>query len=177
MVSRALDRALRVKHGKIRDFLSTNDVGHLHRVVITPRHREKPGEFTIMAKAKPAKSAAKPAKKAAVALLSKPKKGEKAYTKSKLIAHLAAAVSGKGFGEVSKKQAAAFVEEFTQVLFAYAPVGAPVPGLGKVILREIPAKPARTIVSFGKEIKVAAKPKSQKVVFRFAKEAKEFFKK
>lgn len=131
-----------------------------------------------MAKAKPAKSAAKPAaKKAPVALLSKPKKGEKSYTKSKLVAHLAAAVSGKGFGEISKKQAAAFIEEYTNVLFTYAPVGAPVPGLGKVILREIPAKPARTIVSFGKEIKVSAKPKSQKVVFRFAKEAKEHFKK
>jgi Bacterial DNA-binding protein len=134
-----------------------------------------------MAKAKPAKSAAKTAKpaakKAPVALLSKPKKGEKSYTKSKLVAHLATAVSAKGFGEVSKKQAAAFIEEFTQVLFAYAPVGAPVPGLGKVLLREIPAKPARTQVSFGKEIKVAAKPKSQKIVFRFSKEAKDFFKK
>lgn len=133
-----------------------------------------------MAKAKPAKSAksAKPvAKKAAVAILGKPKKGDKSYTKSKLVAHLAAAVSSKGFGEVSKKQAAAFVEEFSQVLFTFAPVGAAVPGLGKVVLREIPAKPARTIVSFGKEIKVAAKPKSQKVVFRFSKEAKDFFKK
>ena len=131
-----------------------------------------------MAKTKPAKSATKSvAKKASSVVLSKPKKGDKAYTKSKLVAHLAAAVSGKGFGEVSKKQAAAFIEEFTQVLFTYAPVGAPVPGLGKVLLREIPAKPSRTIVSFGKEIKVAAKPKSQKVVFRFSKEAKDFFKK
>lgn len=131
-----------------------------------------------MAKAKPAKSV-KPAKSAkpAVALLGKPKKGDKAYTKSKLVAHLAAAVSAKGFGEVSKKQAAALVEELTGVLFVYASVGAPLPGLGKVVLREIPAKPARTIVSFGKEMKVPAKPKSQKVVFRFSKEAKEFFKK
>ena len=131
-----------------------------------------------MAKAKPAKSAKPAAKKAvSVALLGKPKKGDKAYTKSKLITHLAAAVSAKGFGEVSKKQAAAVVEELTSVLFAFASVGAPLPGLGKVVLREIPAKPARTIMSFGKETKVSAKPKSQKVVFRFSKEAKEFFKK
>ncbi len=131
-----------------------------------------------MAKAKPAKSAKPVAKKAAsVALLGKPKKGEKAYTKSKLITHLAAAVSAKGFGEVSKKQAAAVVEELTTVLFSFAPVGAPLPGLGKVVLREIPAKPARTIMSFGKETKVAAKKASQKVVFRFSKEAKDFFKK
>ncbi len=126
-----------------------------------------------MAKAK----APKPAKKAAAALLSKPKKGEKAYTKSKLVAHLAAAVSSKGVGEVSKKQAAAFVEVLVDTLKSFAPVGAPVPGLGKLLLKEIPAKPARTIVSFGKEIQVKAKPKGQKVVFRFSKEAKEFFKK
>ena len=125
-----------------------------------------------MAKAK----AAKPAKKAAP-LLSKPKKGERSYTKSKLVAHLAAAVSAKGLGDVSKKQAAAFIEELTTTLFAYASVGATLPGLGKLVLREIPAKPARTLVSFGKEIKVAAKPKSHKVVFRFSKEAKDFFKK
>jgi nucleoid DNA-binding protein len=117
------------------------------------------------------------AKAKKVALLPKPTKGGKTYTKSKLLGHLAAAVSAKGFGDVSKKQAAAFVDEMVAVLKGYAVVGAPLPGLGKVVLREIPAKPARTIVSFGKEIKVAAKPKSQKVVFRFAKDVKDEFKK
>src|SRR3954470_20221250 len=104
-----------------------------------------------MAKAKPAK---KPAakKSSTVALLPKPKKGEKSYTKSKLIAHLAAAVTQKGVGDVNKKQAAAFLDELTTVLFNYAPVGAAVPGLGKMIVKEIPAKPARRIMSFGKEI-------------------------
>ena len=48
-------------------------------------------------------------------------------------------------------------------------------GLGKLVLRQIPAKPARTIISFGKEIKVSAKPKSQKLVFRFSKDAKAKF--
>jgi nucleoid DNA-binding protein len=129
-----------------------------------------------MAKAKPAKKPA--AKKSfANAMLSKPKRGDKTYTKSKLIAHLAAAVSSKGVGDVSKKQAAAFVEEFTNVLKSFAPVGAPIPGLGKMVVKEIPAKPARTIMSFGKEISVKAKPKSQKVVFRFNKETKDYFKK
>jgi hypothetical protein len=121
-----------------------------------------------MAKAKPAKK---------VATLSKPKKGERSYTKSKLVTHLAAAVSAKGAGDVSKKQAAAFLEELVDALKLYAPVGATLPGLGKLVLREIPAKPARTIMSFGKETKVPAKKASQKVVFRFSKEAKEFFKK
>jgi hypothetical protein len=32
-------------------------------------------------------------------------------------------------------------------------------------------------MSFGKEIQVKAKPKSQKVVFRFNKETKDYFKK
>lgn len=118
-----------------------------------------------------------PSKKKASPVLVGPKKGEKGYTKSKLIAHLAAAVSAKGLGDISKKQAAAFVEVYVDLLRLYAPAGAAVPGLGKVLVKEIPAKPARTIVSFGKEIKVSAKPKSKKVVFRFSKEAKEFFKK
>ncbi len=126
-----------------------------------------------MAKAKAAKkSSAK-----SLAVLSKPKKGDKSYTKSKLISHLAAAVTQKGVGDVSKKQAAAFLEELTTLLFNFAPVGAALPGIGKMLVREIPAKPARTIMSFGKEINVKAKPKSQKVVFRFSMDAKDYFRK
>ncbi len=113
---------------------------------------------------------AKPAAKKSTAILPKPK--DRGYTKGKLIAHLAAAASTKGAGEVSKKQAAAVIEELSEVLFTYATVGAVLPGLGKLVLRQIPAKPARTIVSFGKEINVKAKPKSQKLVFRFSKDAK-----
>jgi nucleoid DNA-binding protein len=129
-----------------------------------------------MAKAKPAKKSAVK-KPLSGAMLPKPKRGDKTYTKSKLISHIAAAVTSKGFGDVSKKQAAAFIDEFISTLKSYAPVGAPVPGLGKVVVKEIPAKPARTIMSFGKEIQVKAKPKTQKVVFRFNKETKDFFRK
>lgn len=120
-----------------------------------------------MVKAKLKKAAGK---KAAVSPLSKV--GKKAYTKGQLITHLAVSVSNQGLGEVSKKQAAALIEELGNTLFNYAPVGAPLPGLGKLILRQIPAKPARTIFSFGKEMRVSAKPKSQKLVFRFSKDAK-----
>jgi nucleoid DNA-binding protein len=124
-----------------------------------------------MAKAKAALAPKKgAAKKPAPSPLAKP--GKKSYTKGQLIAHLATAVSGHGLGDVSKKQAAAFVEELTNTMFNFAPVGAVLPGLGKLVLRQIPAKPARTIVSFGKEIKVGPKPKSQKLVFRFSKDAK-----
>ena len=113
------------------------------------------------------------AKKAASPILNK--LGKKAYTKGQLITHLATAISAKGFGDVSKKQAGAFVEELSSVLFTHAPVGAPLPGIGKLVLRTIPAKPARTMISFGKEIKVPAKPRSQKLVFRFSKDAKAQF--
>ena len=78
-------------------------------------------------------------------------------------------------GDVSKKQVASTLDELANVLFSYATVGAVLPGLGKLVLRQIPAKPARTIMSFGKEIKVSAKPKSQKLVFRFSKDAKAKF--
>jgi len=110
------------------------------------------------------------AKKSNTAILGKPK--DKGYTKGKLIAHLAAAVSAKGLGDISKKQSAAFIEELGNILFTYAPVGAVLPGVGKLILKKIPAKPARTIISFGKEIQVAKKPASQKLAFRFSKDAK-----
>jgi hypothetical protein len=128
-----------------------------------------------MSKAKPAlKKSTASVKKPVPAPLAKP--GKKAYTKGQLISHLAIATSNQGLGDISKKQAAAFVDELVGVLFNFAPVGATVPGLGKVLLRQIPAKPARTIFSFGKEMKVSAKPKSQKLVFRFSKDAKQRFK-
>jgi|DewCreStandDraft_4_1066084.scaffolds.fasta_scaffold267241_1 nucleoid DNA-binding protein len=123
-----------------------------------------------MAKAKPAKK---------TALLGKPKNGDRSYTANKLIAHLAAAVSAKGLGDVSKKQSAAFLEELVEVLFTYSPVGAKIPGLGKVVLRQVAARPARDGINpkTGEAIKIPAKPKSQKLVFRFSKEAKERIKK
>lgn len=129
-----------------------------------------------MAKAKkkaPAKKAAKsvkPAKKATASPLAKG--GKKRYTKGQLVAHLASSVSDQGLGDISKKQVAAVLDELSETLFRFADLGAVIPGVGKVVLRKVPAKPARTIVSFGKEVKVAAKPKSQKLVFRFSKDAK-----
>lgn len=126
---------------------------------------------------KPA-AAKKPAVKKVVSALL-PKKADKAYTASKLVAHLAAAVSAKGFGDVSKKQAAAFLEEYTGVLFSYAPVGAKIPGLGKLVLRQVKARPARegTNPKTNEKIQIPSKPASKKLVFRFSKEAKDHYKK
>lgn len=129
-----------------------------------------------MAKAKK-KSKAAPKKAAAKKSSGSPlaKGSKKRYTKSQLVAHLASVVSDNGLGDVSKKQVAAVLDELSETLFRYASQGAAIPGIGKVVLRTIPAKPARTMVSFGKEIKVSAKPKSQKLVFRFSKDAKARF--
>lgn len=133
-----------------------------------------------MAKAKKKAVKKAPAKKASKKAVAAPvkstgplaKAGKKRYTKSQLVAHLATTVADAGLGEISKKQVAVVLDELSETLFRFANVGAAIPGVGKLVLRTIPAKPARTMVSFGKEIKVPAKSKSQKLVFRFSKDAK-----
>ena len=122
------------------------------------------------------KPAAKKAKKPAAgsSVLKKPV-GGKSYTKTQLIAHLADSVSAHGLGDVSKKQAAAFVEELGSVLINFAPVGAAVPGIGKLLLKKTPKRPARMgrNPATGEEIKIKAKPAGKKLVFRISKAAKE----
>jgi DNA-binding protein HU-beta len=124
---------------------------------------------------KPARKAAKPAKKAASgsAILKRPV-GGKSYTKSALVAHLAEATSAQGFGDISKKQATAFLEELSDLLINFAPVGAAVPGIGKLLLRKTPKRPARMgrNPATGEEIKIKAKPAGKKLVFRISKAAK-----
>jgi DNA-binding protein HU-beta len=109
-----------------------------------------------MAKAKKAakKPAAGAAKKAS-ALLKKPKAGDKSYSKSQFIAHLAEAVTARNLGAVSKKQAAAFVEELVALLITYAPVKANLPGLGKLVLRKTKARMGRNPQT-GEPVKIAA---------------------
>ncbi|MFW5845570.1 MAG: hypothetical protein ACOCXJ_05025 [Planctomycetota bacterium] len=130
-----------------------------------------------MAKAKaPVKKASPPAK-AGSALLKKPKKGEKSYSKTQLIAHLTEAVNKRGLGEVTKKQTAAMLEELADVMLKYAPVGANLPGVGKLVVRETARRPAQTRVIFGEERKIPAKPAGRKLVFRIAKPAKDVWNK
>ncbi len=115
------------------------------------------------------------AKKAKDAILTKPKKDGKPYTKSQLISHLAEVISNQGHGDISKKQAAAFVEEYAKVALNYAPVGAVIPGLGKLVVRKTPARPKRKgrNPATGEEMMIPAKKAGQKLVFRVAKVAKE----
>ena len=82
--------------------------------------------------------------KAPSALLKKPKLTDKGYTKTQLVAHLTEAVNNQDLGEVSKKQVAAVLEELSELMIKYAPVGATLPtGIGKLVLKKTPARPAR----------------------------------
>jgi len=113
----------------------------------------------------------KTTKKAAAkksALLKKPAAGGKSYTKSQMLAHLAEATSNHGYGEISKKQAAAFMEELGNLLIKYAPVGATVPGIGKLVLRRTKARIGRNPQT-GEPIKIPAR---KKLAFRVSKQAK-----
>ncbi|MFW5750076.1 MAG: HU family DNA-binding protein [Planctomycetota bacterium] len=107
-------------------------------------------------------------------LLKKPKSTDKGYTKSQMLAHLVEAVNNRGVGEVNKKQAQACVEELVNLMLNYAPVGANLPGLGKLVLKKTPRRPARMgrNPATGEEIKIAAKPAGKKLVFRVNKAAK-----
>lgn len=118
-------------------------------------------------------AARKPAAKGS-ALLKKPAAGGKSYSKSQLTAHLAEAVSARGHGDVSKKQSAAFLEELADVLIKYAPVGANLPGIGKLVLKKTPRRPARMgrNPATGEEIRIPPKPAGKKLAFRVSKQAK-----
>lgn len=112
----------------------------------------------------------KAAAKKPSALLKKPKLTDRSYTKSQLQAHLAEAVSSKhDVGEITKKQAAALLDELAEIMTTYAPVGATLPGIGKLVLRKTKARMGRNPQT-GEQIKIKAK---KKLAFRIAKPAKE----
>lgn len=99
------------------------------------------------------------------------------YTRTKLVAHLAAKAEASGT-EISKKAVSALLEELVAVILANASVGAPIPGLGKAVIRKIKARPARVgrNPATGEEIQIKAKPAGKKIVFRFAKVVKDSIK-
>jgi nucleoid DNA-binding protein len=104
-------------------------------------------------------------------------KGGKRYTSTQLVAHLAAKAEAETGAPVARKAIKCVLEELTKVSLNYAPVGAPIPGLGKVVLRKVKARPAREGINpkTGEKIQIPAKPARTKLVFRFAKVAKEQF--
>lgn len=110
------------------------------------------------------------------AILPRPKKDGRGYTKTQLMAHLMEAVNKRGdAGEITKKQANALVEELVAVMVKYSPVGATLPGLGKLVLRKTPRRPKRLgrNPATGETITIAAKPAGKKLLFRVSKAGKE----
>ncbi|MHC5068147.1 MAG: HU family DNA-binding protein [Planctomycetota bacterium] len=110
------------------------------------------------------------------AKLKKPKSTDKSFTKTQLIAHLTEVVNEAELGAaLNKKQVAALLEELANVSYAFAPVGATLPGLGKLLIKKTPARPARTgrNPATGEEIQIAKKPAGKKLAFRINKAAKE----
>lgn len=110
------------------------------------------------------------------AILPKPKKDGRGYTKSQLMAHLMESVNKRGdAGEITKKQANAVVEELVDVMIKYSSVGATLPGLGKLVLRKTPRRPARPgrNPATGEAITISAKPAGRKLLFRISAAGKE----
>jgi nucleoid DNA-binding protein len=101
----------------------------------------------------------------------------KGYTRTKLIAHLVAKAEAAG-APISKKAMGLVLDELAVVILANASAGAPIPGLGKAVVRKIKARPAREGRNpmTGETITIKAKPAGKKLVFRFAKAAKESIK-
>lgn len=87
-------------------------------------------------------------------------------TKSQIATYLAEKVG------VSKKQAAQFLDELVQLIYKQAKNGFVLPGLGKIVLSERPAR--KMVMRFGpkagQEITI---PKKKVLKFRFLKAAKD----
>ncbi len=76
--------------------------------------------------------------------------------------------------EITKKQAGVAMETLVALAYKGAKDGFMVPGLGKLVIRKTPARPARKgrNPATGEEIMIKAKPAGRKLVFRVAKAAK-----
>jgi len=87
----------------------------------------------------------------------------KSMTKAQIVAHLAGKV------EITKKQAAQFLEELTALACKEAKRGFTIPGLGKVVVTRRKARMGRNPAT-GEKIRIPAK---RALKFRFAKAAKD----
>ena len=93
----------------------------------------------------------------------KPKPGDKALTKAKIIEALAAET------ELAKKDVANVLAALTELSYAQAPVGFTLPGIGKLVVVQRKPRMGRNPAT-GEQIKIPAK----KVLrFRIAKAAKD----
>ncbi len=92
-----------------------------------------------------------------------------AMTKTQIVAGMADKAG------ITKKQAVAALEAMVAMAYKGAKDGFPVPGLGKLVIRKTPPRPAREgrNPKTGETIMIKAKPAGRKLVFRVAKVAKE----
>ena len=95
---------------------------------------------------------------------------KKSMSKSAVTATLAEQVEG-----VSKKQVAAIMAALTELAYKQAKNSFTIPGIGKLVLQNRPARPARPgrNPATGETIMIPAKPASKVVKFRVAKAAKD----
>jgi DNA-binding protein HU-beta len=91
-----------------------------------------------------------------------------AITKSKIVASIADAA------EITKKQAGVALDTLVKLAYKGAKDGFTVPGIGKLVIRNTPKRPAREgrNPATGAVIQISAKPAGKKLVFRVAKAAK-----
>ncbi len=93
----------------------------------------------------------------------------KSMTKTQIVAKCAEAA------DITKKQASTVLDTLTEQAYKGAKNGFPVPGLGKLVVRKTPRRPARKgrNPATGEEIDIPAKPAGKKLVFRVSKAAKD----
>jgi DNA-binding protein HU-beta len=91
-----------------------------------------------------------------------------AITKSKIVACVAEEAG------ITKKQAGVALDTLTKLAYKGAKDGFTIPGVGKLVIRNTPKRPAREgrNPATGETIMIAAKPAGKKLVFRVAKAAK-----
>ena len=96
------------------------------------------------------------------------------YTKTQLITYLTEYAVNQGHEGITKKAVGEILDELSNTLIRSAKEGANLPGVGKLVLKETPARPARKgrNPATGEEITIPRKPKGKKLAFRVAKAAK-----
>src|ERR671914_799730 len=101
--------------------------------------------------------------------MAKAKSGGKAMSKSEIATRLAEQAG------ISKKQAAAFLQAQAELAYSQAKNSFTIPGVGKLVLQNRPARPARMgrNPATGEPMQIAAKPATKVVKFRIAKAAKD----
>ena len=101
--------------------------------------------------------------------MAKSKSGGKAMTKSEIAAKLAEQVG------ISKKQATQFLQAQADLAYQQAKSSFTIAGVGKLVLQNRPARPARMGINPAtrEPMQIAAKPATKVVKFRIAKAAKD----